>query len=95
MSSAAANSQVMDEAVLATQVASGCACAQEKINKPTDKVSVTRDSRDMNDKRPTALCAAQSASHRIIQDALGSPGCTRAVMTATVLESMGLESAAV
>ena len=33
-------------------------------------------------------------SYRIIQDAPGSPGCTRAVMTAKVLVSVGVESTA-
>ena len=52
--------------------------------------------------RPLVMCAlpgrqrvreSQHASHRIIHEALGSPGCTRAVMTATVFASKGEESA--
>ena len=35
---------------------------------------------------------ALDTPYRIIQDALGSPGCTRAVMTAKVLVSLGVES---
>jgi hypothetical protein len=35
---------------------------------------------------------ALNTPYRIIQDALGSPGCTRAVMTAKVLVSVGVES---
>ena len=57
------------------------------------KPLMTKALQDRRDKRDQAACAAQNTLYRIIHDALGSPGCTRAVMTAKVLTSTGEESA--
>ena len=71
------------EAALAAQVAGGGAGAQQEIDEAAGDVRVTGDTPRHS----------SHTSHRIIHEALGSPGCTRAVMTATVFASKGEESA--
>ena len=80
------------EAALAAQVTSGGACAQEKIDEAAEDARVMRVQKEQATQQE--MCDEATARHRIIQDALGSPGCTRAVITAKVLASTGLASAA-
>ena len=65
----------------------------KKSIKPLLMQSVTRAGNGRMRHSPSRVTHPLATSYRIIQEALGSPGCTRAVMMATVFESKGVESA--